>query len=73
MALVMYTKPGCPYCQKAREYYDEHGVEFTDYDAQNDKKRRREMLDISGGDLTVPCIVLNGEYVQSGWGNPLRG
>jgi glutaredoxin len=69
----MYTKPGCPYCQKAREYYDEHGVAFTDYNAQNDKKRQREMLDISGGDLTVPCIVLNGEYVQSGWGSPLRG
>ncbi len=73
MAIVMYTKPGCPYCQKAREYYDEHGVEFTDYDAQNDKKRQREMLDISGGDLTEPCIVMDGEYIQSGWGMPLRG
>jgi glutaredoxin 3 len=73
MALVMYTKPGCPYCQQARDYYHQHDIEFTDYDAQNDKKAQREMLDISGGDLTVPCIVLDGEYVQSGWGTPLRG
>jgi glutaredoxin len=73
MALVMYTKPGCPYCQKARDYYNEHGVGFSDFDAQNDKQRQREMLEYSGGDLTVPCIVLNGEYVQSGWGMPLRG
>ncbi len=73
MALVIYTKPGCPYCQRARDYYDEKGVEFTDYDAQNDQRAQREMLDISGGDLTVPCIVLDGEYVQSGWGTPLRG
>jgi hypothetical protein len=21
----------------------------------------------------VPCIVENGEYIQSGWGNPPRG
>jgi len=73
MALVMYTKPGCPYCQQARDYYSSKGVEFADYDAQNDKRRQKEMLEISGGDLTVPCIVQDGEYIQSGWGTPLRG
>ena len=73
MALEIYVKPGCPYCQKARDYYNENGIEFTEYDAQTDKERRKEMLDLSGGDLVVPCIVENGEYVQSGWGNPLRG
>lgn len=73
MSLVIYTKPGCPYCQQARDHYNEKGVKFTDYDAQNDRKRQKEMLDISGGDLTVPCIVMDGEHVQSGWGSPLRG
>jgi len=73
MALVMYTKPGCPYCQQARDHYRKSGVKFTDYDAQNDKRRQKEMLEYAGGDLTVPCIVLDGEYVQSGWGTPLRG
>ncbi len=73
MSLVIYTKPGCPYCQQARDHYNEKGVKFTDHDAQNDKQRQKEMLDISGGDLTVPCIVMDGEHVQSGWGSPLRG
>ena len=73
MALTIYTKPGCPYCQQARDYYDENGVEFTDKDAQNDKAAQKEMLEFSGGDVTVPCIVENGVYIQSGWGNPLRG
>lgn len=73
MALVIYTKPGCPYCQKAREYYTEKGVDFTDKDAQNDKAAQKEMLEYSGGDTVVPCIVENGEYIQSGWGSPLRG
>lgn len=73
MALVMYVKPGCPYCQKARDYYHANGMEFIEYDAQNDKQRQREMLDLAGGDLVVPCIVLDGNYVQSGWGEPLRG
>ena len=73
MSLVIYTKPNCPYCQKAKDYYDENGIEFTEYDAQNDSERKKEMLNYSGGDLVVPCIVENGEYVQSGWGDPLRG
>jgi glutaredoxin 3 len=73
MSLVIYTKPGCPYCEKAREHYLSNDIEFVEYDAQNDKQRQKEMLEISGGDLVVPCIVKDGEHVQSGWGNPLRG
>jgi glutaredoxin len=73
MVLVMYVKPNCPYCQKARDYYNENGIEFVEYDAQNDRARQKEMLEISGGDLVVPCIVIDGEHVQSGWGEPLRG
>jgi hypothetical protein len=50
-----------------------NNIDFVEYDAQNDKMRQKEMLEYAGGDLVVPCIVENGEYVQSGWGNPPRG
>jgi glutaredoxin 3 len=73
LALVIYTKPGCPYCQEAREYYDSKGIPFLDYDAQTDRARRAEMFSFSGGDPTVPCIVQDGKYIGSGWGNPPRG
>ncbi|MCW5960803.1 MAG: hypothetical protein KIS76_11635 [Pyrinomonadaceae bacterium] len=73
MSLIIYTKPGCPYCDKARDHYTEHGIDFIEYNAQDDPVRKREMLEISGGDLVVPCIVENGEHIQSGWGDPLRG
>ena len=73
MGLVLYTKPGCPYCQLARDHYNSTGISFTDYDAQNDRVRRAEMFEYSHGDPTVPCVVADGKYVQSGWGSPLRG
>ena len=73
MALVVYTKPGCPYCRQAMDHYNETGIEFIEYDAQNDKARQREMLEFSGGDPTVPAIVEDGVYKQSGWGDPPRG
>lgn len=73
MSIVMYVKPDCPYCQRARDYYNENNIPFVEYDAQNDKERQRKMLEFTGGDVTVPAIVMNGEYVQSGWGDPPRG
>jgi glutaredoxin len=73
MSLVIYTKPGCPYCQQARDHYNSKGIAFTEYDAQNDKARQRDMLAISDGDPTVPCIVKDGVYKGSGWGDPPRG
>ena len=73
VALIIYTKPGCPYCQQARDYYNSKGITFIDRDAQTNKQFRAEMFKHSGGDPTVPCIVKDGKYVQSGWGDPLRG
>jgi glutaredoxin 3 len=73
LALIIYTKPGCPYCQQARDYYDSKGIPFVDRDAQTNREYRKEMFALSGGDPTVPCIVEDGKYLQSGWGNPLRG
>lgn len=73
MSIVMYVKPDCPYCQRARDYYNENNISFVEYDAQNDKARQLEMLEFTGGDVTVPAIVENGNYIQSGWGDPPRG
>lgn len=73
MGLVIYIKPGCPYCQQARDFYNSKGIPFLEYDAQNDLARRAEMFAYSDGDPTVPCIVEDGTYIGSGWGTPRRG
>ena len=73
MSLVIYTKPGCPYCQQARDHYNSKGIPFTEYDAQTNRGHRKKMLAFSGGDPTVPCIVEDGKYKGSGWGDPPRG
>jgi glutaredoxin len=73
MSLVIYTKPGCPYCQRAREHYDSKGIKYIDRDAQTNLEFQKEMLEYTGGDPTVPAIVENGVYIGSGWGDPPRG
>jgi glutaredoxin 3 len=69
----MYVSPTCPYCEQAREHFDARHYPYTVYDAQNDAARRAEMFAFTGGDPTVPAIVVDGAYVQSGWGSPPRG
>ena len=67
MEVILYTKPGCPYCQKAREHYKEMGIAFDDRNAQDNPVYRKEMLSISNGDPTVPVIVEDGKLKQIGW------
>lgn len=73
MSLVIYTKPDCPYCQQALDHYNDKGIKFIEYDAQYDKVRQAEMLALSDGDVTVPCIVEDGVFIRSGWGDPPTG
>ena len=54
-------------------HYDAVGMPYAHYDAQNDLAARERMFAYTNGDPTVPAIVVDGEYVQSGWGSPPRG
>jgi glutaredoxin 3 len=71
--LELYISPDCPYCRRAMAYYEAAGTSYAQHDAQNDRRARERMLGYSSGDPTVPCIVVDGRYVQSGWGSPPRG
>ena len=64
MSIVMYVKPDCPYCQRARDHYNENGIEFIEYDAQNDKARQKEMLEYYGRRRDRSGIVENGVYIS---------
>ena len=67
MSVIIYTKPGCPYCAKAREHYTQKGIAFDDRNAQDNMEYRKQMLAFSKGDPTVPVIVEDGKLKQVGW------
>ena len=54
-------------------FYDAAGTPYVRHDAQNDRAARKRMFDYTAGDPTVPAIVVDGAYLQSGWGSPPRG
>ena len=72
-ALELYISPSCPYCAQALDHYERAGTPVIVHDAQNDRAARERMFGYTSGDPTVPAIIINGGYVQSGWGTPPRG
>jgi glutaredoxin 3 len=62
----MYTKPGCPYCAAAKEFYSGQGIAFEDINVIGNPKAQEELDALSGGKRIVPVIVDNGKVVV-GW------
>jgi glutaredoxin-like YruB-family protein len=58
----IYTTPTCQYCDQAKEYMDEHEIDYKEYDVSSDDKRRKEMIEESG-QMGVPVLMLGEEMM----------
>jgi len=72
MGVVMYVKPGCPYCQAAREHLDAEGVSVEERDATADATWKAELMGYTNRRGVVPTIVREDGSVQVGF-PPGRG
>ena len=69
---IMYVKPGCPYCQAAREHLAEQGGEVEERDATTSESWRTELMGYTNDRGLVPTIVREDGSVQVGF-PPGRG
>ena len=58
----IYTKPYCPYCERAKALLERKGAEFTEIVASNDAELRSEMQTRSGR-YTYPQIFIDDLHV----------
>jgi len=63
----LYTTAGCPYSEAAREDLEWRGVDFIEYDVEEDEEARGRMLELTGGTRTVPVISEEDKPLQIGW------
>ncbi len=61
--VVIYTKPGCPYCFSALALLKKKGATYTEIVASNDPAKKAEMVERSGGRMTFPQIFIDGRHV----------
>ena len=62
MAITMYSTPTCTYCRKAKDWFRENHIKFTEYDISRDQRRADEMMRKSG-QMGVPVIDVNGRVI----------
>ncbi|MFC2174828.1 glutaredoxin family protein [archaeon] len=60
--VIVYSTPTCPWCHRAKDYFTEKGVEFTDYDVAADQAKAQEMIEKSG-QRGVPVIDIDGTII----------
>lgn len=63
--VIIYSTPTCHFCQLAKEFFKEKGIQYEEHNVLSDLERRQEMVDRSG-QLGVPVIVI-GEHVVVGF------
>jgi glutaredoxin 3 len=61
--VVIYTKPGCPYCTSAKALLDSKGADYTEIVASNDPAKKQEMIHRSGGRMTFPQVFIDGKHI----------
>ena len=49
MTLVMYMKPGCPWCEEQRERFRAQGIEWEEIDAKADPAARADLIRYTDG------------------------
>jgi len=62
MAITIYTTPSCGYCNKAKQFFRENRIPFTEYNVARDMRRADEMVRKSG-QMGVPVIDINGKVI----------
>lgn len=60
--VTIYTTPTCHFCQMAKEFFSEKGVEYTAFDVAADAAKRQEMIELTG-QLGVPVIQIGDEVM----------
>lgn len=60
MELMLYYRPGCPFCGKVLDFLNEHQRSVPQKNIQENNTAREELLQ-AGGKAQVPCLMINGK------------
>lgn len=60
--VVMYSTSWCPYCRKARQYFEQADIPYAEYDVEKSARAMAEYQQLSG--RGVPVIQIGSTVVQ---------
>jgi len=59
----MYATSWCGDCRKARDFLDDHGIEYTEINIDHDPEAAAEVVRRMGK-RAIPQLVIDGEWFQ---------
>ncbi|MBU0580496.1 MAG: glutathione S-transferase N-terminal domain-containing protein [Candidatus Margulisbacteria bacterium] len=62
VTVKIYSTPTCPWCLKAKQFFKEKKVKFTNLNVADNEKARNEMIEKSG-QMGVPVIDIGGKII----------
>jgi len=60
--IEIYSTPKCPFCEKAKNFFKQEGLEYKEYDVATDKEKRKELIEKSK-QMGVPVIIIDGKVL----------
>jgi glutaredoxin len=63
--IVMYGVKWCGYCKKARDYFKQEGLKFTEYDVERRPSKMREFKRLGG--TGYPLILIGEDEQMTGF------
>lgn len=60
--VTIYSTPSCVHCAHAKEFFQDHGVKYTEHNVLSDMERRQEMIQRSG-QVGVPVIIVGNDVI----------
>ena len=58
----MYSRQGCEWCVKAREYFQEHDIDYTEYDINASERNMAKYNAING--FGTPIIFIGNNRIE---------
>lgn len=62
MEVKIFSTPTCPYCKKAKAYFDEKGIKYQNVDISENPGAVEEMVSLSG-QMGVPVIIIDDNVI----------
>lgn len=59
-SITVYTTPSCPYCTQLKNWLEEEGIEYEDYNVAENKQKAKEMMQKTG-QRGVPQTIIEKE------------
>ena len=60
--IEIYSTETCHFCHMAKDWLNEKGIPFIDYNVGVDAEKRKEMVDLTG-QMGVPVIKIGEEVI----------